>query len=154
MVGGQLMHGLIHPEMGHIRMPRHPEDSYEGYCSYHGDCWEGMACGPAIEARWGQKAETLPEDHLAWEMEAHYIAYGVVNVICTVSPQRIILGGGVMEQRQLFPLVRTKVPALLNGYVQSPAILEDIDNYIVPPGLGNQAGVLGAIALAERAANG
>jgi fructokinase len=109
-----------------------------------------MINGPALEKRWGQPGETLPLDHPAWELEAHYLAYGLVNFICTLSPQRIILGGGVMEQLHLFPKVRQKVRDLLNGYVQSPAILDRIEQYIVPPGLGNKAGILGAIALAER----
>jgi fructokinase len=151
MVNGQLIHGLIHPEMGHILLPRLAEDSFAGVCPYHGACLEGLTAGPAMEARWGQRAETLPLDHPAWDIEAHYLALGLVNFICTLSPQRIIMGGGVMEQRQLFPLIRQKVPVLLNGYVQSPAILEHIEAYIVPPGLGSRAGVLGAIALAERA---
>jgi fructokinase len=151
MVNGQLSHGLIHPEMGHILLPRLENDNFAGVCPYHGACLEGLTAGPAIEARWGQRAETLPLEHPAWEIEAHYLALGLVNFICTLSPQRIIMGGGVMEQRQLFPLVRQKVQTLLNGYVQSPAILERIDEYIVPPGLGSKAGVSGAIALAERA---
>jgi len=109
-----------------------------------------MTAGPALAARWGQPAETLPVDHPAWALEAHYLAYGLLNFICTLSPQRIIMGGGVMEQHQLFPLIRQKVQDLLNGYVQSPAILEQIDEYIVPPGLGNKAGILGALALAQR----
>jgi fructokinase len=151
MVNGKLIHGLIHPEMGHIRPPRHPNDDYPGACPFHGDCLEGMAAGPALEGRWGQRGETLPLDHPAWEMEAHYLAMGLVNFVCTLSPQRIIMGGGVMEQAHLFPLIRRKVQNFLNGYVQSPVILEQIDDYIVPPGLGNRAGVLGAIALAEQA---
>lgn len=150
LVNGRLMHGLIHPEMGHVRLPRHPDDSYPGACPFHGDCLEGMAAGPALQGRWGQRAETLPPDHPAWEIEAHYLAYGLVNFICTLSPQRIVLGGGVMDQTHLFPLVRRKTRELLNGYVQSPEIVERIDQYIVPPGLGNRAGVLGAIALAEQ----
>jgi fructokinase len=152
MVGGQLMHGLIHPEMGHIRMPRPKDDDFPGICPYHGDCFEGLACGPALKARWGQPAETLPPDHPAWDLEAQTIALGLCNYIFTLSPQRIIIGGGVMAQEQMFPLVRRKVQTLLAGYVQSPAILGDgIDTYIVPPGLGNMAGVLGAIALAQAA---
>ena len=151
LANGELMHGLIHPEMGHIYLPPHPDDPHpEGFCPFHGNCLEGMINGPALEKRWGQPGETLPLDHRAWELEAHYLAYGLVNFICTLSPQRIILGGGVMEQLHLFPKVRQKVRELLNGYVQSPAILEQINDYIVPPGLGNKAGILGAIALAER----
>ncbi len=149
MVGGQLMHGLIHPEMGHILLPHDWEaDPFPGICPFHGDCLEGLATGPALEARWGQPADTLPPDHSAWPLEARYLALGLINVICTISPQRIIIGGGVMNQQQLFPMVRMDVQELLNGYVQAPEILEDINAYIVPPALGGRAGVLGAIALA------
>lgn len=152
MVNGRLLHGLVHPEMGHIVLPHDWQaDPFPGRCPYHGDCLEGMAAGPAIEARWGMKGPELPPDHPAWEMEAHYLALALRTFICTLSPQRIILGGGVMAQSQLFPLVRQKTLAALNGYVQSPAILQRIDQYIVPPGLGNRAGVLGAMALAQRA---
>jgi len=148
IINGQLLHGLLHPEMGHMRLPHDLQaDPFPGSCPYHGDCWEGMTAGPAMERRWGQRAENLPLDHPAWDLEAYYIALGLMNLICTMSPQRIIIGGGVMAQAHLFPLVRQKVVTLLNGYVQSPTILEQIDSYIVPPGLGNQAGVLGAFAL-------
>jgi fructokinase len=107
-----------------------------------------------LEQRWGQPGATLPPDHPAWELEAHYLALGLVNFITTLSPQRIIMGGGVMGQAQLYPLIRQKVQLLLNDYVQSLAILDEIDAYIVPPGLGNLAGVLGAIALGEQAYEG
>ena len=151
MVEGKLMHGLVHPEMGHMRLPHDLEaDPFPGVCPFHGDCLEGLANGPALEARWGQRGETLPADHPAWPLEAHYLALAMVNLICTLSPQRIILGGGVMKGRQLFPLIRTEVQALLNGYLQATEILDDVDRYIVPPALGDRAGVLGAIALAER----
>ncbi|WP_257462536.1 ROK family protein [Archangium lipolyticum] len=146
---GRLMRGLLHPEMGHIRLPHDSRaDPFPGGCPFHGDCFEGLASGPALEKRWGQRAESLPEDHPAWALEAHYIALALMSYICTLSPQRIIIGGGVMAQRHLFPLVRAEVVRLLNGYIQSPAILEHIDTYIVPPGLGDRAGVLGALALA------
>ncbi len=152
LVNGRLMHGLIHPEMGHIRLPRGDDAArFAGICPFHGDCLEGLASGPALEARWGREAEGLPPDHEAWAIEAHYLALALANFICTLSPQRIILGGGVMSQPHLFPLVRREVQALLNGYVQSPRILDDIERYIVPPGLGNRAGMLGAIALAQAA---
>lgn len=152
MVNGQLMHGLVHPEMGHIRIPHDwNADPYPGRCPFHGDCLEGMASGPAIGERWGQSAEKLPKEHSAWKLEANYLAYAMVNFIVTLSPQRIILGGGVMKQEQLFPLVRQKVLDLLNGYVQAEAITEEIDSYITPPALGGEAGVLGAFALADRA---
>jgi fructokinase len=152
LVNGELMHGLIHPEMGHIRVPHDQQaDPFPGSCPFHGDCLEGLANGPAIEKRWGQKAETLAPDHPAWALEARYIALALATYICTLSPQRIILGGGVMGQAHLFPLVHAETQKLLNGYIQSPPILEGIADYIVPPALGNMAGVLGAIALAERA---
>ena len=148
MVNGQLVHGLIHPELGHISLPHDWErDPYKGRCPYHGDCLEGMAAGPAIGERWQTPAYELPSDHPAWDLEAHYLALALRTFICTLSPQRIILGGGVMEQPQLFPLLRKKTKEYLNGYVQSPALLDEINNYIVPPGLGNKAGVLGAFAL-------
>ncbi len=150
---GKLLHGLIHPEMGHLRLPHDfARDPFPGACPYHGDCFEGLAAGPAIEQRWGCRGEALPSDHPAWELEAHYIALALVNYICVLSPQRLILGGGVMEQAQLFPLIRRQVIELLNGYIQSPAILERIEEYIVPPGLGKRAGVLGALAFAEMSA--
>jgi fructokinase len=153
LVGGQLMHGLMHPEMGHIRIPRDPQaDPYNGCCPFHGDCLEGLASGPAIEGRWGQSAANFPPDHPAWTLEANYLALALVNFVCTLSPQRMILGGGVMDQTQLFPLIRERVQQLLAGYIQVDAILRDIDRYIVPPGLGNRSGVLGAFALAQRAA--
>ena len=144
---GRLIHGLVHPEGGHILMRRHPDDPFAGGCPYHGDCLEGMAAGPAIEARWGVKGHELPADHIAWGIEAFYIAQSITSAILFNSPQRIILGGGVMQQSQLFPLIRKAVQANLNGYVNSSAILEHIDDYIVPPGLGQQAGLCGALAL-------
>ncbi len=154
LVNGKPMHGLLHPEMGHIRIPHNREtDPFPGTCPFHGDCLEGLAAGPAIEQRWGQRGETLPADHPAWALEAHYLSLGLMNHILMLSPQRIILGGGVMAQSQLFPLVRQKVVAQLNGYVSAPEILQRIDEYIVPPALGNLAGVLGAIALAQMTFN-
>jgi fructokinase len=152
---GKTMHGLVHPEMGHMRLPHDFEaDPFPGVCPFHGDCFEGLAAGPALEKRWGQRAETLPADHPAWELEAHYIGMALANLVLSLSPQRIVLGGGVMDSPVLFPLLRTKVLNSLAGYVRSPAILEQIDSYIVPPGLGSRAGVLGAIALAEQACAG
>jgi fructokinase len=153
MVNGKLMHGLVHPEMGHVRIPHDRDrDPYAGSCPYHGDCLEGLAAGPALEERWGQRGETLPADHPAWPLEADYLAFGLVNIICVLSPQRIIIGGGVMQQPRLFPRVRRRVQELLNNYLPVPAILDHIDDYIVPPGLGDRAGVLGAMALAEHTA--
>ena len=153
VLNGQMMHGLIHPEMGHLRLPRITRaDDFQGICPYHGDCLQGLASGPAIEARWGKSAAELPPDHPAWQIEARYLALAVSNVIFVLSPQRIIMGGGVMHQKHLLPLIRTEVQGLLNGYVQSPMILERIDEYIVPPGLGDRSGILGAVALAKHTA--
>lgn len=150
---GALMHGLLHPEMGHIRLPHDRDiDPFEGTCPFHGDCLEGLASGPAMKARWGESAKALPDEHPAWALEAHYLALACVNFICTLSPQRIVLGGGVMNQRQLFPLIRQEVQRLLNGYVQAAPVLDQIESYIVPPALGERVGVLGALALAEQAA--
>ena len=150
IINGRMLHGLIHPEMGHIRVPRDLDDTFSGNCPYHGDCLQGLAGGPAIEARWGKRAQDLPPDHPAWSLEASYLALAINDLICMLSPQRIIIGGGVMLQHHLFPLIRQKVKRLLNGYIQSPLILERIKEYIVPPRLGNRAGVLGAIALAKQ----
>jgi len=149
IVNGRLVHGLVHPEAGHMRIPHDFQlDPYKGHCPYHGDCFEGLACGPAMNQRWSQPAESLPADHPAWDLEATYIAAALNNVICNLSPMRIVLGGGVMQQERLLPLIREKVLRLLNRYIQSSAILDHIDEYIVPPSLGGQSGVLGAIALA------
>ena len=149
LVNGRPIHGLVHPEMGHVRVPHDPSaDPFLGSCPFHGDCLEGLASGPAMEKRWHARPEALPPDHPAWILEAHYLALGLANIICTLSPQRIFLGGGVMEQDCLFPLIRAEVVSLLKGYVQAPAILEEIDAYIVRPTLGAQAGILGALALA------
>jgi fructokinase len=152
LVHGRPMHGLVHPEMGHILIPfDRGRDQHPGVCPYHGACLEGLASGPAMQARWSQPAETLPPDHEAWELEAHFLALGLANLIMTLSPERVVLGGGVMHQQALYPLIRNEVRALLNGYIQAPLILERLHEYIVPPGLGDRAGVLGAIALARQA---
>ncbi|MBX2823010.1 MAG: ROK family protein [Rhodothermaceae bacterium] len=152
VVNGKTINGLLHPEMGHMRIPRVEGDDFKGHCPFHGPCLEGMATGPALKARWGMPAETLPEDHIAWDYEAHYLAMAVVNTILVLSPERIIMGGGVMDQKQLFPKIRARVQKALNGYVDSEVITKNINRYIVPPGLGNRAGVLGAILLGELAA--
>ena len=149
IVNGRLVHGLVHPEARHMRIPHDFQlDPYKGHCPYHGDCFEGLSCGPAMNQRWSQPAESLPVDHPAWDLEATYIAAALNNVICNLSPMRIVLGGGVMQQERLLPLIREKVLSLLNRYIQSSAILDHIDEYIVSPSLGGQSGVLGAIALA------
>jgi fructokinase len=153
LVNGQLLHGALHPEMGHMLMRRDAaRDPFTGACPFHGDCLEGLAAGPALEQRWGVRGETLPPDHPAWALEAHYLAQGLVNLTYALSPQRFILGGGVMHQPQMLSLVRAEVQRMVNGYLQIPQLNTGIDDYIVLPGLGDRAGVLGAIALAELAA--
>ena len=118
MVSGRLLHGLIHPEMGHLRIPHDwTEDPFTGSCPYHGDCLEGLASGPAIEARWGIKPEELAPDHPAWALEAKYLAYGIANYVCTLSPERILLGGGVMRQSGLYVGIRAELESVLAGYV-------------------------------------
>ena len=150
MAGGRLLHGLVHPEIGHMLLPRDPvADPFEGCCPFHGDCLEGLASGPAIAARWGRPAAELPFDHPAWALEAEYLALACVNLTLTLSPECIILGGGVMHQRHLFASIRRRFQERLAGYLRSPAIVEDVDSYIVPPGLGDRAGMLGALALAR-----
>ncbi|HUU35257.1 MAG TPA: ROK family protein [Vicinamibacterales bacterium] len=152
LVGGRPVHGLVHPEMGHIRIPHDRiGDPFPGVCSFHDDCLEGLACGPAIAARWEQPADSLPPDHPAWALEARYLALALHTFVCTLSPQRIVLGGGVMQQPGLLSLVRRDLAMLLNGYIQSPALRGGLDSYVVAPALGARSGVVGALAMAERA---
>jgi fructokinase len=149
---GRSLVGLLHPEMGHLRIPHNWElDPFVGNCPFHGDCFEGLASGPAIEKRLGTSGAVVPETDPFWYVESEYIALALVNFIVTLSPKKIILGGGVMQREFLFPKIRHRVQELLNGYVVSKTLLEQIDGYIVPPGLGNQSGSLGAIALAMQA---
>ena len=151
---GRLVHGLMHPEMGHMLLRREEGDpAPDGFCPYHKGCLEGLAAGPAIEKRWGRKAVELPPDHPAWDLEARYLAQMCVNAICTLSPEMIILGGGVMQQKHLFPLIHQHTLALLNGYIQVPAITEHIADYIREPGLGTKSGATGALLLAQMALN-
>jgi fructokinase len=154
IINGKLMHGLLHPEMGHIRIPHNQKkDPFPGLCPYHKDCFEGLASGPAISRRWEKSAEKLPDKHPAWDLEAHYIALALVNYICILSPERIILGGGVMERSVMLSLIRDEVQKLLNNYINKPEITKNIDDYIVTPKLGKYAGVMGAIVLAEERTN-
>jgi fructokinase len=151
MVGGKLLHGLVHPEFGHMRIPHDRDaDPFPGVCPYHGDCWEGLASGRAVEARWGRPAEELSGAEV-WELQARYLSLGLVSVICVLSPERIVMGGGVMMRPGLLPLVRHAVTEVMNGYLDQTAMSEGIADYITPPALGSKAGMLGAIALAETA---
>lgn len=150
-IDGKPLHGLMHSEAGHILINRHIKDDYEGNCPYHKNCLEGLASGPAIEGRYGKKAYDLKNESEVWELEAYYIAQAIANYTLCYSPNRIVLGGGVMHQEQLFPLIRAGVKETLNGYVNCKEIVEDIDNYIVPPALGDNAGIMGALRLGHLA---
>ena len=147
---GKLLHGMLHPEGGHILLERHPSDTYKGCCPYHSSCFEGLASGPAIEGRHGKKAIELTDISEVWELEADYIAKALINYILILSPERIVLGGGVMHQEQLFPLIRKKTAEYLNGYIKTKE-LENLDTYIVPPSLNDNQGVLGCLKLAQQA---
>ena len=152
LANGRLMHGLLHPEFGHMRIPHdRGRDPFDGVCPYHGDCFEGLASGEAMRRRWGRPAEEL-DDPAAWELEARYLALGLVNVICTLSPQRIVIGGGVPKHAALLPLVRLQVKELLAGYIDAPELDDGLDEFIVAPRLGDRSGVLGAIELARAVA--
>jgi fructokinase len=145
MTHGALLDGLVHPEFGHMRIPHDLDrDPFAGVCPFHGDCWEGLASGRAIEARWGGA-------NADWKLQAHYLALGLVSVICILSPERIVVGGGVMTRPGLISLVQREVQTLMNGYLDAPAIQDRIEDYVTLPALAPRSGVLGAIALAETA---
>lgn len=150
---GHLQHGLVHPEWGHIPLRPHPDDPLpRGNCPYHDGCLEGLAAGPSFEARWGVSAKDLPEGHVGWQIEAYYLAQLCCTALYTISAEKIILGGGVMNKEFLFPLVREQTLAMLGGYIADDRVLGHIDWIIVPPGLGANSGVTGALLLAARAA--
>ena len=152
LIGGSPWHGMVHPEVGHLRIPHdHERDPFPGACPVHGDCWEGLASGEAMAQRWGIAAAELADEHPGWALEADYLALGILSIVCVLSPHRIIVGGGVMEQPGLLGRIRTRLAELLAGYLETPLLGGQIDGYLVTPGLGDRAGVLGAIALAERA---
>lgn len=152
VVGGRLVHGLMHPEMGHIRLPHDLDhDPFAGACPYHQDCLEGLASGTAMKERWGVFARDLPAIHSAWDLEAHYLSLALASWVCTLSPRRIVMGGGIMQRHFLFPMIRQRLKDLLNGYISKRELTVEIDKYVVPPELGNHSGVLGAILLAKDA---
>lgn len=151
-VNNSLLHGMLHPEAGHIMIQPKASDTFEGICPFHKNCFEGVASGPAIEAHYQKKAVELAEDQSVWELEAHYIAQALVNYIYTYAPQKIILGGGVMHQEQLFPLIRKEVAMLNKDYIKTKE-MADLDTYIVPASLNDNQGIMGALELA-RIANG
>lgn len=151
-IHGRAVHGMMHPEMGHQLMKVDPRDpAPDGFCPYHKGCLEGLASGSALEKRWGMPAKDIPQDHVAWDIEAGYLAQMCHNVIMILSPQKIVLGGGVMQQEFLFPMIREKTLALLGNYISSPLLSDGLENYIVEPGLGANSGVTGAWLLAKTA---
>jgi fructokinase len=153
VVDGVPIHGLMHPEIGHIYPRRHPlDEAFAGVCPFHRDCMEGVASGPAIHARTGASLGELGEMHPQWEIEADYLGQLCAQLVVTVSPQRIIMGGGVMSQSRLLPLIRPRMQHWLGGYIDRREIGGGIDRYVVAPELGDRAGVLGALVLAMRAA--
>jgi len=155
IVDGRPLHGLLHPEFGHMRIPRDAaRDPFDGCCPYHGDCLEGLASGEALRRRWGRPAEELAGEDAVWELESEYLALGLVNVVCTLSPQRIVIGGGVGGQAGLRQRTGRRLRALLAGYLDVAELTEPGagEAYLVAPALGARAGVLGAIELARAAA--
>lgn len=148
--GGAIVHGkpllgLSHPEMGHIRPQRHPDDlDFGGICPFHGDCLEGLASGPAIKARWGVSLSELTAGHPGHGIVAHYISQLVVTLQSIMEPGRLILGGGVMATPGLLEHVRQKATSLGQGYFRGKAV-----EIIVPPALGDKSGLLGGLALAQ-----
>jgi fructokinase len=150
--GGNLIHGLTHPEIGHVLPGQDKEqDPFEGICPYHGNCMEGLASGPAIQARWNTDPRKLPGGHPAWDLEASYLARLAASCMLFYSPKKIIFGGGIMHERSLFPKIRMKTLELLAGYIQNEAVLEKMDELIVSPELEDRAGLTGAFVLAENA---
>jgi fructokinase len=152
VIGGRPLHGLVHPEVGHLRIPHdRGRDPFDGHCPVHGDCWEGLASGPALAARWGCSPADLPDEHPAWELEAEYVALGILSIVTVASPHVVVVGGGVMERAHLIEGVRATLRELVAGYLETPLLSGEIDRYVVAPALGDAAGVLGAIALAQTA---
>lgn len=151
LVDGHPLGGLVHPEMGHIPIPKPATDTFAGVCPYHGDCFEGLASGPAIAARAGAPADSLDPDHPVWNAAVDALGAGLASLTLALSPDRIVVGGGVMDQAHLWPRVRAEVQRRLGGYVVSSALDDDLAHYLVPPGLGARSGVLGAMLLARQA---
>lgn len=151
IANGKPHHGMIHPEGGHILLNRHPDDPMQGSgCPFHENCMEGLAAGPSLEKRWGVKGAELSERKEVWELEAYYIGQAVTDYIMLLSPERIILGGGVMQQECLLPMIRKEVARQVNGYICGKGI-EDLDTYIVGVSLNDNQGVMGAAKLAMAA---
>ena len=149
IVDGHPLHGLQHPEMGHIHVQHdRSRDPFPGSCPYHGDCLEGLVSGPAIQARFGIRGEDLSESDAFWELEAEYLGAAIAAYVLVLSPAIIVIGGGIMKRSILLPRIRESVKRHLADYIRQPALTNGMDEYIVSPGLGSRAGVLGALALA------
>lgn len=152
VVNGEPLHGLVHPEIGHLRVPRLPGDEFTGACPFHGDCLEGLVSGPALTLRWGRPAQELGADRArAVEIASHSLGHAMANLVVTVSPQRIIAGGGVSKLPGLLEATRERMGESLNGYVVSPAFDNGAAGFLVRPGLGDRSGIAGGFVLAERA---
>ncbi len=148
---GKPWHGMSHPEMGHIRIPHNwDQDPFAGGCPFHKDCLEGLASGPAIERRFGHRAELLPDDHPFWDTEAGYIGLALASYVLILSPTRIILGGGIMQRRLLMPMIQRRLLEALGSYIQIPAVRDRVQEYVVLPQLGSDSGVFGALELARQ----
>lgn len=145
IVNGETLQGFSHPEMGHLLVRRSTQDAYPGKCPYHKDCLEGLAAGPAIEARWGEKAQKLYHQEAVWQLEAYYLAQAIMSYTLVLSPEKIVMGGGVMKKEGLHEMIQQELEALMQRYVPLP------ENYLVPPGLEDNAGIVGALMLAKTA---
>lgn len=146
LIEGEFVEGFGHTEMGHIIVRKHPDDNFKGWCPYHGDCLEGLTAGPSIEKRYGVKGQELGEEHEVWEFLAYYLAQALVNYTLTIRPEKLILGGGVMKQKHLLRMIKDKFSQLLKDYIEIPPI----DEYIVNPALGDNAGIIGALILGKK----
>jgi fructokinase len=144
LVNGTMVHGSLHPEFGHLKVPRAPGDEFAGCCPFHQDCLEGMASGPAMEARWGVSSDLLPRDHTAWELEAWYLAHGILALLATVSPSRVVVGGGVSQTAGLHARIAGRLSEIAGGYFGP----RDFVDVVVPPLLQQEAGIRGALLLA------
>lgn len=155
LVHSRVVHGLVHSEMGHLHIPHDwTRDPFPGICPYHGDCLEGLASGPAMQARWKQPGSTLRPEHPGWDLEAHYLALGLMNLAVAFSPERIIMGGGVMGQEHMADKLRAEFKKIMNGYIRHSDLTDHLDVYIQAPALGSLSGVLGALVLAEQIYSG
>jgi len=152
VIEGKTLFGLTHPEMGHILIRQNPEDVFEGNCPTHKNCFEGLVAGPSVQARYGVKGHELPENHPIWGYLADYIGQALMTFNLILSPEIILIGGGVAQQEQLFPMIRAAFKKHMNGYMSHPILDGDLSDYILYPKNGQLAGLMGSIQLAVLAA--